>query len=300
MEEAHRVRCWCAIHAGSSATGSNIEGLEEAVALAEGRPVHIAHVNSYCRGQITGDPLLEASRALKSLAQAPAARSESYLSLWNGTSARLEDGAPKSQVTRTCLLHGGYPATAAGMEEAIAAGWARIHGLRDGEIELLPPMQGLETFRARHSQVYASFPVNSPGAAIALAVAKHGDSFSVDALSTDGGAIPRNTTLDQGLALVRFGAMTMEDLVRKACLNPARMLGLHAKGDLRPGADADLIVVDPATHQVQWSVAEGQVVVQEGKAVGQGGRFLTTDRGQPALTEASIPNSAVMPEWLHD
>lgn len=299
IREAHRIGCWCAIHAGSSVTGSNIEGLEEVVALADGLPVHIAHVNSYCRGQITGDPLLEASRALKALAQAPAARSESYLSLWNGTSARLEDGAPKSQVTRTCLVSGGYAATATGLEQAIAAGWARVHGVRHGEIELLPPMQGLETFGAHDSLVYVSFPVNSPGAAIALAVARQGGCFAVDALSTDGGGIPRNTTLDQGLSLVRFGAMTMEDLVRKACLNPARMLGLQAKGHLGPGADADLIVVDPSTHQVEWSVADGQVVVQEGEAVGQGGQFLTTARGQRILTEANIPNSVVAPEWLN-
>jgi hypothetical protein len=179
IEEAHRVGCWCAMHVGTTATGSNIEGLEEAIALAEGLPVHIAHVNSYCRGQVTGDPLLEASRALKALSQAPAARSESYLSLWNWTSARVEDGRPKSLVTRTCLQSGGYRATAAGMEEAIREGWARIHGVRDGEKRLLPPAQGLEIYLSRDSQVNVSFPVNSPGAAIGLAVAKFEGSLHV-------------------------------------------------------------------------------------------------------------------------
>ena len=298
IEEAHGVGCWCAVHAGTSATGSNIEGLEELVDIAGGLPVHIAHVNSYCRGQTTGDPLLEASRALKALAQAPAARCESYLSPWNGTSARAENGVPKSLVTQTCLLSGGYAATAAGMEEAIVAGWARIHGLRDGEIELLPPVQGLRNYRAHDSQVYVSFPVNSPSVAIALAVARASGSFAVTALSTDGGGIPRNTTLVQGLALVSFGAMTMEDLVTKACLNPARMLGLSRKGQLGPGADADLIVVDPVTSRVTWSFVEGQIVVQDGKVVGQGGHLLTTDGGQAALREQGIPSRAVAPEWL--
>lgn len=298
IEEAHRAGCWCGMHVGSTETGSNIEGLEEAVDLAGGLPLHIAHVNSYCRGQITGDPLLEAGRALKALAQAPAARSESYLSLWNGTSARVEDGVPRSQVTRTCLLRGGFTATAEGMEEAIADGWARIHGRREGEIVLLPPTQGLKAYRAHNSQVYASFPVNSPAAAIALAVARTGEEFSVNALSTDGGGIPRNTTLDQGLCLARFGALAMEDFVRKACLNPAQMLGLDAKGHLGPGADADLIVVDPASHEVAWSVAAGQIIVQEGKAIGQGGCLLTSERGQPALDNAVIPNKVVAPDWL--
>jgi dihydroorotase-like cyclic amidohydrolase len=108
----------------------------------------------------------------------------------------------------------------------------------------------------------------------------------VTALSTDGSRIPRNTTLDQGLSLVRFGAMTMEDLVRKACLNPAWTLGLRAKGYLGPGAEADLIVVDPVTHSVSWTFVQGQAVVQEGQVVGQGGRFLTTERGKAALAEA--------------
>jgi imidazolonepropionase-like amidohydrolase len=298
VEEAHQVGCWCAMHVGTTATGSNIEGLEEAVALAGGLPAHIAHVNAYCRGQITGDPLLEASRALMALAEAPATRSESYLSPWNGTNARIVDGIPRSQVTRTCLVSGGYPATAAGMEKAIAAGWACIHGARDGEIRLLPPALGLESYRAHNSRVYASFPVNSPGAAISLALAKSGGSFSIDALSTDGGGIPRNTTLEQGLALVRFGAMTMEELVQKACLNPARMLGLSTKGHLRPGADADLIVVDPKTHEVSWTVVEGYLAVRDGVVVGRGGRLLTSERGQAALTRKGVPNRVVAPKWL--
>jgi hypothetical protein len=298
IEEARNQGSWCAMHVGTTATGSNIDGLEEAISLAGGQPVHIAHVNSYCRGQITGDPLLEASRALRALAEAPAAQSESYLSLWNGTSARVVDGVPRSRVTRTCLLSGGYPATAAGMEEAIGSGWARVHGTREGEIELLPSSLGLESYRKHDSRAYVSFPVNSPGAAIALAIAKSGGSFCVHALSTDGGGIPRNTTLDQGLALVRFGAMSMEDFVRKACLNPAQMLGLREKGHLSPGADADVIVVDPDTHAVSWTVVEGQIVVRDGNVVGRGGRLVTSERGRAALMEKGMPSRAVTPDWL--
>jgi hypothetical protein len=295
---AHEKQCWCAVHAGTTASGSNVEGLEELVTLADGLPLHIAHINSYCRGQITGDPLLESSRALKALARAPRARSESYLAIINGTSAALEKGVPKSNVTKTCLERGGYPATAAGMEAAIAGGWAQIHGVQDDETTLLPPTEGLALFRERESQVGVSFPVNSPAVAVALATAKTDGEFTIPALSTDGGAIPRNTTLKQGLALVRFGALSLEELVRKACLSPARMLGLEAKGHLGIGADADIVVVNPETAQAEWVVANGQIIVQEGEVVGRGGQLVTTPLGCRFLQEEGIKCIAVEPGWL--
>jgi len=298
IQVAHEQGVWCAVHAGSLATGSNIEGLEELVMLAEGLPIHIAHVNSYCRGQVTGNPVEEASRALKALSQAPAAFSESYLSLLNGTDAFMQDGIPRSHVTRTCLEAGGYPATEAGMEQAIAEGWTQIHGVRDDEIVLLSPPEGLKYYRARESQVYVSFAVNSPGAAIALALAQTNGSFAIPALGTDGGGIPRNTTLQQGLALVRFGALSLDDLVVKACLNPARMLGLTGKGQLGAGADADVIVVNPATGRAEWVIANGQIVVREGRVVGHGGRMFTTSAGQKSITEQGMESRVVSPEWL--
>jgi predicted amidohydrolase len=184
------------------------------------------------------------------------------------------------------------------MEAAIAAGWAQIHGVQDGETALLPPSEGLAHFRERESQVGVSFPINSPAAAIALATAKTNGEFAITALSTDGGAIPRNTTLKQGLALVRFGAFSLEEFVRKACLNPARMLGLEAKGHLGVGSDADLIVVNPETAQAEWVVADGQIIVQEGEVVGRGGQLITTQAGRRFLREKGVKNTAVEPVWL--
>jgi hypothetical protein len=299
---AHDRRAWCAVHAGTQATGSNIEGLEELVTLADGLPLHIAHVNAYCRGQITGDPLVETSRALKALRRAPAARSESYLALINGTSAAIENGVPKSHVTRTCLERGGYPATAAGLERAISDGWARVHGRRGREIVLLPPHEGLSRYHQSETEAPASFsvsfPVNSPSVAVALAVARDHEDFAVDALSTDGGGIPRNVTLRKGLGLVAFEALSLREFVVKACLNPAQMLGLPTKGQIGPGADADVIVVDPATRRAEIVIAGGKLVVDHGTIVGSGGRLLATEAGGAFLTERAVPHRAVAPDWL--
>ena len=57
IDECAKRGAYVSIHAGSTETGSNIKGMEEAARLADGRPLHIAHVNAYCRGQIES-PLL--------------------------------------------------------------------------------------------------------------------------------------------------------------------------------------------------------------------------------------------------
>lgn len=294
---AHRRRCWCAVHAGSTASGSDILGLEELVHLADGLPVHIAHINSYCRGQ-QAEPLLEAQRAIEALTSAPQVRSESYLALINGADATIADGVPKSNVVKTCLRMGGFPASAEGMEAAIHAGWAQIHGLAEGETRLLPPEEGLARYRQQRTHVGVSFAVNPPSAAIALALARRNDGFVVTAISTDGGAIPRNTTLAQGLALVRFGALSLDDLIRKACLNPALMLGLTQKGHLGVGADADLIVVDPLTAQVELVIARGQIILRGAEVCGSGGELIVGPDARRLVVPPLLSARAVSPAWL--
>lgn len=298
IQIAAEARCWCAVHAGTQATGSNIAGLEELIDLADGLPVHVAHVNSYCRGQHTGDPLEEASRAIAALERAPRTRSESYLATINGANATIVDGVPKSNVVKTCLGLGGFPANASGMHDAILLGWARIQGTRDRETVLLEPEEGLAHYQTHKTNVGVSFPVNPPGAAIAIALAKHDGDFVVTALSTDGGAIPRNTTLRQGLALVEFGALSLEELVRKACLNPARMFGLERKGHLSQGADADIVVVDPRQRTPTWVIARGQVIVRSGDVIGKGGWLATTPAGTKFLESEQIAYDIAVPKWL--
>jgi len=238
------ARAYAAIHAGTTETGSDVEGLAEAVNLAAGRRVHFAHINSYCRGQIS-DPVGEAAQAIGILANAANAVSESYLSRINAADATCVAGVPVSRVVVTCLRMGGYENSETELRRAIVDGWAAIHGEINGEMCLLDPDQGLDLYQARGSAVAVSFAVNPASASLAIALARRQGSpdFAVDAFSTDGGSLPRNTTLAQGMALVAAQALTLREFSWKASGAPARMLGLDNKGRLEVGCDADLIVV---------------------------------------------------------
>ena len=300
---ANEKKAWIAVHAGTIETPGNISGLEELVQLAENRPVHIAHINSYCRGSGKNSPLDEAKLAVDALKNAPSARSESYLALINGTSGKLENDLPKSEVTKRCLLHGGYPADFNGMKQAIQKGWARIHhhDREKHEIVLMEPRDAFDYYMRQNTDVMMSFAVNSPLSAVPLALAKNEKGgFIVDALATDGGAFPRNVTLKQGLCLVNFGALTLNELTFKASLAPARLMGLSGKGHLSPGADADVIVVDPLTANVELVICEGEIIVQDGKICGKGGRFVGREEGAEFFSSRALPFIQTAPEWLNE
>jgi dihydroorotase-like cyclic amidohydrolase len=283
MAAAAARRCYLAFHVGTTATGSNVRGLAEALDLAGGRRIHIAHVNSYCRGQIMNDPVAEARQALDLLAAHPNAISESYLSVHNGTSALCEQGVPVSDVTKTCLRLGGYDQTEAGLEAAIRAGHARIHDLADGMVVLASAGDGLAVWRRLGNDAGVSFPVNHIPSAILLATTRRDGRFTIDALSTDGGSIPRNYLVRHGLMLVQMGAWTLRDFVVKASLNPARMLRIPTKGHLGIGADGDITVVDLDAGRATWSLAAGGIVLENGRVSGRGGMLLVTGRSAQRL-----------------
>ena len=44
--------------------------------------------------------------------------------------------------------------------------------------------------------------------------------------------------------------MTLPDVVRLTSARPAEIFGLRSKGDIRPGADADLVLVDMTRRAV--------------------------------------------------
>ena len=57
VETADDSHCYMAWHVGTTEKGSDIEGLLEAAEIAAGHPLHLPHVNAYCRGRVR--PVLE-------------------------------------------------------------------------------------------------------------------------------------------------------------------------------------------------------------------------------------------------
>lgn len=286
---ARERTAYAAFHVGSTATGSDLAGLREAAVLADGGPLHIAHVNSYCRGLIL-DPIDEAREALATLASHPRLRSESYLARLNGTSARCVDGAPASGTAANCLRMRGYPVTEDGLERAILDGFCLVNDARGDENTLISGEAARDLWRELGTNVAISFPVNDPTSQFILATARRSDGrFGVDALSTDGGGIPRNVTVDHGLAIVALGGLSLADFVHKASLAPARLLGLERKGHLGVGADADCALVDQATRRVRTTIAGGQPICIDGVVVGSGGTVVTTARGERAVRKWGLP-----------
>jgi hypothetical protein len=290
---ARERTAYAAFHVGSTATGSDLHGLREAAQLADGGPLHVAHVNSYCRGMVL-DAIDEAREAIEILIRNPMLRSESYLARLNGTSARCVDGVPASGTARNCLIMGGYEVSERGLEQAMLGGFCFVVDASADENVLLSGETARDLYREMGTNVGISFPVNDPTSQFILATARRPDGrFAVDALSTDGGGIPRNLTIDHGLAVVALGGLTLSSFVHKASLAPARMLGLDRKGHLGVGADADCAIVDLATRTVKATIAGGRPIALDGVVVGSGGTVVTTARGERAARQWGLPVEVV-------
>ena len=104
----------------------------------------------------------------------------------------------------------------------------------------------------------------------------------VDAISTDGGCIPRNVAISVGLSLVKFGALTLPEFVVKTSVNPARHLRLHDRGHLSEGAAADITVFDYDRQQAVETIVAGKSVMKNGEITGTGIPLVTTKAGIPA------------------
>ena len=125
-----------------------------------------------------------------------------------------------------------------------------------------------------------------------------------DLCRAPGGFPGVQTMLPLLIELVGDGVIGYPDLVRVACETPARIFGLSdRKGALRPGLDADIVLVDPSrsmqicnsdqaskagqTPFDTWSIPatpvltllRGEVVAEQGKIAGKpSGRFLAPSR----------------------
>lgn len=283
IQLANDARAYVAFHAGSATCGSNIDGFLQAVELAGPHALHIAHANSYCRGAVR-PCMQETEEAIAALTAHPNLRSESYLSPLNGTSAKCAGGVPESRVTQHCLTVGGFPATEAGFEAAVLAGWAQINVEAGGRVVLGTGPAARDYWRQRGTDATVSFAVNPPEPRLRLATAKRpSGEFAVDAISTDGGGIPRNVIVEMGLALVKLQALSLLEFARKTSFNPARILGLRTKGALRPGADADITALSVQDQRAVLGVADGRVIMHHGYACGSGSRIVSTPAGAAAV-----------------
>jgi len=278
IEAANKKRVYVAFHVGTTASASDLTGLREAVDLAGDESIHIAHINSYLRGRVK-DPAEECREALALLASGENIVSESYLGLINGTSGRCINGIPQSKVTESCLKRFGYTADREGLAKAILDGCAYVNIFRNGETGLYGGEEGLACWRDAGTDIGVSFRVNSPTSLFLCATAKDGNGdFIVDAISTDGGGIPRNVTVEKGLMLVKLGALSLNEFVIKTSLNPSRMFGMVGKGHLGVGADADITILDLEKGKAAGTICSGEINMIDGVITGRGGKLLI-DKG---------------------
>jgi len=261
---------------GRQEPGSSIESVAEVIAAAAvtGAALQIVHINSS-----GGKDALEC------------------LALVEGARARGLD------VTTEAYPYG------AGMTAINSAvfspGWRERIGIDYGDLEL--PDSGERLTRERFDALHASpeprmILIHQNPEAIVDAVIRH----PLVMIASDGiGLHPRNAgTFSRVLArYVRSqGSLTLMDALRKMTLMPARRLetataAARRKGRLQEGADADVVVFDPAaiadraTYRapaepsvgVRFLLVAGTPVVDGGQIV-EGvapGRGLTSDRSAP-------------------
>ena len=250
----------------------------------------MAHVNAYCRGVID-NPLLEINEVIKLLEKNSNIYSESHLASINGTSAKCVQGIPQSLVTCNCLKSKGYSLDEKGLERAVLDGYAQIMKMeRDNTIKLISWEEGEKYWKDNLTAVGVSFPVNRPDSSFIFATTRKEDgSFVVDVISTDGGAIPRNISLQKSLCLVKFGAISLKEMIYKISSRPAQLLGLNNKGHFSLGADADITVFNYEKQQAVHSLVEGKFILKNQKVIGEKGKIITTHFGEKYLKQKQIP-----------
>jgi len=109
------------------------------------------------------------------------------------------------------------------------------------------------------------------------------------------------TTLTMLLHAASQGRVTLERVVDALCEQPARLYGFHPrKGTLLPGADADVVLVDPAQRRV---LADRQVVSKAGWTpyAGMevvGGPVMTFSRGRLVARDGRPQADPGWGRWL--
>jgi hypothetical protein len=303
---ANEQLAWVAFHVGSKDSGSDMTGLREVPEITGKGRLHVAHINSYTRGMID-EPHEEVNEAL---AMIEGMRSqwvtEAYLAQANGTNGKCdENGDVIYNVMQNCLKARGYPTTDEGVKAALLDGYGSALIERGGRVIMVTGQEAVDIWESASTDASLSFPVNPPTSAFSLATARYDDgTFKIDAISTDGGSLPRNVAIERSMALVAFGALTMDEAVTKLSYTPSRVLGLLNKGHFSEGADADVTIVNAQTGKASMSLVAGDLIMLNGRAIGKGGTWLVLDEGV-AAAEASdlayevmdLENSKLYANW---
>ncbi len=295
VEVANHKKAYVAFHVGTTKNGvGNFNSFKDAVDIAKGFSMDLVHVNSYCRGQVLGDPIEETLEALRILEDNPNIFSESYLSVFSGTPAKCSDGMPESNGVKNSLSMGGYEGTEKGLRQAILDGWASVVCHVGNDNLRLTGKEGIEYFDKEGTDVTCTFPVTPASTRFLLATQKaKSGRFIVDAISTDGGSIPRNFIVEKGTALVRMDMLTWEEFVTKTSINPAKIFGLKDKGHLGVGADADITILDGTSGRAYGAVCSGNIIMLDGVVLGKGTTVLTTELGVNAVKKRGLKAKVV-------
>lgn len=301
VSEANEQGAYVGFHAGTTAHGSDLDGMREALELADGHALHLAHTPAYLRGLIA-DPVDENREALRLLRAHPRVVSEAHLGPLNGCTGRIAGGVPADHIARNCQRLRGYPVTESGLRQAFLDGYAHVNAYRDDGMVQHTGEPALREWESDPDRTRLAFPVNLRLSAYMqtcgrvdargeIAFEGPGE-LIVDAISSDGGNW-RNVILAVGLDLVRFGALSLVQLAQKTSLRPAAMFGLASKGRIAPGADADLVLIDLARSAPVLTVASGAVIFDGERVTGSGGTIVTTAAGAPAVRARGLPHRVI-------
>ncbi len=296
LRSARKQGAYVAWHAGTTATGTNILGMREACQIAEGGRLHLAHINGNCRG-LVNNIMDEIAEAVRLLEENPAITSEAYLSIINGLSLHLgDDGKVASRSLAGLLKKMGYTDDGEGVLSALHAGRLYVIDTVGLQAIRVTGERAARLWREADSRITGSMDANPALSRAAMCLARRKDgSFTVDAISTDGGRYPRNSIVSHGLAMVKAECLTMTEFAVKTSYNPARMIGLETKGHLGPGADGDVTVIDPRACEPVMTLIGGKVNLFKGAIMQQGGTVITTPTGRKATEARGLPCIVVDP-----
>ncbi len=105
---------------------------------------------------------------------------------------------------QNCLVARDDRPTEVGIRQALVDGYGFAQTVQDGRVILVTGQEAVDIWEAANTAASLSFPVNPPSSAYTLATAQyepeeHGfpddADFRIDAVSTDGGVIPRNLAI---------------------------------------------------------------------------------------------------------